>query len=65
MLNKDRILDNLEFLLKFNEGKLSDNRSSRVKYTLQFHSIKTKRDDFPYFICKIETMTDFEKQQSI
>lgn len=54
----------LDFLQKYHDEQSIKCDILKIKYNLEFQIMETKKERYPYFILKLEPLSDFERSDS-
>ncbi|CAK71269.1 unnamed protein product (macronuclear) [Paramecium tetraurelia] len=64
MLQVERMNLILDFLLKYHNEQSIQCDILKIKYSIEFQVMETKKNKYPYFILKLEPLNEFERSDS-
>ncbi|CAD8134451.1 unnamed protein product [Paramecium octaurelia] len=64
MLQTERMNMVLDFLLKYHDEQSIQFDILKIKYSLEFQVMETKKNKYPYFVLKLEPLNEFERSDS-
>ncbi|CAD8050075.1 unnamed protein product [Paramecium sonneborni] len=64
MLQIERMNQILDFLSKYHDEQSIKCDILKIKYNIEFQTMETKKERFPYFILKLEPLSEFERSDT-